>query len=520
MSEPKSGLRRLLGADLFPAGILAALNLGLAFAAINRFGWFRDELYYIACSDHLAFGYVDHPPLSILVLKLVRTLFGDSLFAIRLLPAVGSAAFVLLAALIARELGGKKRAATLAAASAFATANYFNLHIYSMNFWDILVWSGILLVLVRLVRTDNPRLWPAVGLLIGLGFQNKIGIIFLCFGIAAGVLLTPLRAHLKSRHLWIGAGIAALLFLPYILWNAGHGWAHLEFLRNAAAEKNTPVTPLGFLVGQVVYQNPLNILVWVPGLGFFFRRAGRSMRFFGWAFAAMFLSMMVMQGKDYYLSPAYPILFAGGALLWESLRPEKASRALTSVLTGLIVVLGLLVRPIVLPILSVERTQAFLKALDLPNTAAERNAIGPLPQHLADMFGWEESVALYAEILGRLGPEDRMRADIYVRNYGEAAAIDFLGRKYGLPKAMCTHNSYWIWGPPEGKTGELMIVLGNYHDLQRSFDDISPHFESIEHVATFKHPLAMPYENDRPIFLCRGLKITLAELYKRDKHFI
>ena len=520
MSTFKAVWRRAAGADLFPAGILAWLNLGLALAAINRFGWFRDELYYIACSDHLALGYVDHPPLSIFILKIVRTLFGDSLFAVRLLPALGSAAFVLLAALIARELGGKKRAMTLAASAAFATANYFSFHIYSMNLWDLLVWSGILLVLARMVRNGNPRHWLGLGLLIGLGFQNKIGIVFLCFGIAAGVLLTPLRAHLKSRFFWLGLGLAAVLALPYVIWNAGHGWAHLQFLRNAAAEKNTPVTPLGFLAGQVLYQNPVNILVWIPGLWFFFRRADRTLRFFGWAFTAMFLAMMVAQGKDYYLSPAYPVLFAGGSLFWESLKPEKASRVLTSVFTGLIIVAGLLVRPIILPILSVEKTQAYLKALDMPNTAAERNAIGALPQHFADMFGWEEMVSTYARILETLGPEDRMRAVIYVRNYGEAGAIDFLGRPYGLPKAMCTHNSYWVWGPPEGKTGELMIVLGIYHDVQRSFEDISRFFESVEHVSTFKHPLAMPYENNRPIFLCRGLKVSWAELWARDKHFI
>jgi hypothetical protein len=520
MSEPKTLRRRIVGADLFPAAVLAAVNLGLALAAIGRFGWFRDEMYYIACSDHLAFGYVDHPPLSILILKLVRTLLGSSLFAIRLLPALGSAAFVILAALLARELGGRKRAMTLAAAAAFATSNYFNLHIYSMNLWDLLAWSGILLVLARLVRTDNPRLWPTVGLLIGLGFENKIGIVFLVFGLAAGMLLTPLRSHLKSRHFWIGAGLAALLALPYVLWNAGNGLAHLEFLRNASAEKNTPVSPLGFVLGQVLFENPGTLLVWVPGLWFFFRRAGRPLRFFGWAFAAMFLAMMAAQGKDYYLAPAYPILFAGGAVLWESLKPAKASRALTAILTGFIALLGLLTRPIVLPVLSVEGTQAYLNAFDLKDLAAERNAIGALPQHYADMFGWNEMVELYAGVFERLSPEDRAKCVIYVRNYGEAGAIDFLGPKYGLPKAACCHNSYWTWGPPQGKIGEVMIVLGNYHDAQRSFADIRPFFATAEHVATFKHPLAMPYENDRPIFLCRGLKVTMAELWARDKHFI
>lgn len=514
-------MRKLLKADLVPAGILAAANLALALIAINGFGWFRDELYYVACSDHVAFGYVDHPPLSILILKLVRTLFGDSRFAIRLLPALGSAAFVFLAAWLARELGGKRRAMTLAAASAFATANYFNLHVYSMNLWDLLLWPAVLLVLARLVRTGNPRLWPVIGLLLGLGLENKIGIVFLGLGIAAGVLLTPLRAHLKSRFFWLGVGIAGFLFLPYIIWNGAHAWAHLEFLRNAASQKNTPVSPLGFLLGQVVFENPLNLLVWIPGLWFFFfRPGGRRWRFFGWAFAAMFLAMMALQGKDYYLAPAYPILFAGGAVLWESLKPEKASRAFTGALTGLIVVVGLLVRPLTLPVLSVAQTEAYLKALDMQNYAAERNAIGALPQHYADMFGWEEMAALYGEIFGKLGPDDRNACVIYVRNYGEAAAIDFLGRKHGLPPATCAHNSYWTWGPPEGKTGEVMIVLGKYHELERSFADISPHFESIEYAATFKHPLAMPYENDRPVFLCRGLKVTMAELWVRDKHFI
>jgi hypothetical protein len=512
-------MKKILKADLFPAGVLAAVNLGLALAAIGRFGWFRDELYYMACSDHLAFGYVDHPPLSILILKLVRAVLGDSLFAVRLLPALGSAAFVLLAALIAREIGGKARAMALAAAAAFATSNYFSFHIYSMNLWDLLIWSGVLWMLARMIRTGNPKLWLWIGLLLGLGFENKIGIAFLGFGIGAGVLLTPLRAHLKNRYFWMGLGLAALVCLPYVLWNAARGWPHLEFLRNAAAEKNTPVTPLGFILGQALFQNPLNILVWVPGLWFFFRRAGRSLRFFGWAFAAMFLAMMAAQGKDYYLSPAYPILFAGGAAFWESLKPPKASRAFTAGLTGLIVVLGLLVRPITLPVLSVAQTEAYLKSLDMQNYAAERNAIGALPQHYADMFGWEEMVRLYADVFERLTAEERAKAIIYVRNYGEAAAIDFFGRNYGLPKAACAHNSYWLWGPPEGK-GEVMIVLGTRHDPGESYADLTRFFDSVEHAGTFKHPLAMPYENDRPVFLCRGLKVTLAELWRRDKNFI
>jgi len=521
MSESKTGGRRLFGADLFPAGVLAVVNLGLALVAINGFGWFRDELYYIACSDHLAFGYVDHPPFSILVLKLVRVVLGNSRFAVRLLPALGAAAFVLLAALLAREIGGKKRAMTLAAASAFATANYFTLHIYSMNLWDLLAWSGILLVLARLIRTDNPRLWPAVGLLIGLGLENKVGVGFLCLGIAAGVLLTPLRAHLKSRHLWIGAGLAALLFLPYLLWNAGNGWAHLEFLRNASAQKNVAVSPLGFFLGQVIYQNPLNLLVWVPGVWFFFfRKEGRRYRLFGWAFVVLFVVFTVQHGKDYYLSPYYPVLFAGGAVLWESLKPERAARRFAAILAGLIVLAGLLVRPVVLPILPVEKTLTFLKALNMQGHAGERNAIGLLPQHFSDMFGWEEMVALYAGVFEKLSPEDRAKCVIYVRNYGEAGAIDFFGGKYGLPKAACCHNSYWTWGPPADKTGEVMIVLGTSHDLQKSLDDLRRFFATVEHVGTFQNPYAMPYENDRPIFLCRKLNMTLAALWERDKHFI
>ncbi len=513
-------MKKIVRSGFFVPGLLAATNLGLALAAINRFDWFRDELYYLACSDHLGLGYVDHPPLSILILKLVRVLFGDSLAAVRLLPALGSAAFVLLAALIAREFGGKERAMGLAAAAAFATSNYFSFHIYSMNLWDLLIWPAILWLLARMIRTENPKYWLGIGLLLGLGFENKIGIVFLGFGIAAGLILTPLRAHLKSRYFWMGAGLAALLALPYIGWNAAHGWPHLEFLRNAAAEKNARVTPLGFVAGQVLYQNPLNILVWIPGLVFFFRRSGRAFRPFGWAFAAMFLAMMAAQGKNYYLSPAYPILFAGGALLWESLRPEKASRAFTAILTGLIVVLGLVTRPITLPVLSVDATQAYFKTLNMQNMAEERNAIGALPQHYADMFGWKEMAALYAGIYEKLSPEDKAKCVIYVRNYGEAGAIDFFGREYCLPKAACAHNSYWLWGPPEGKNGEVMIVLGTEHDPKESYDDLIRFFDSVEHAATFKHPLAMPYENDRPIFVCRGFKLTMADLWKRDKHFI
>jgi hypothetical protein len=500
--------------------VMPILYFVLLLVVIRRFGYFRDELYYIACSDHPAFGYVDHPPLAMLLLKFVRMILGDSLLALRLLPALSGAAFVYLTGRIARELGGNRFAILLATTAAMAPiGNLFLFHIYSMNFLDLLFWQALILIVIRIIKTGNPRYWLLFGLVAGLGLQNKISILILCFGIVAGLLLTPFRKYLAGKHLWLGGVTAGLLFLPYILWNMSNDWAHLEFIRNARAFKMAAVSPLEFLKGQILYNNPATLVLWLAGLGFFFfYRPARKYRIFGWMFLTIFVLFTVQQAKDYYFAGGYPILFAGGAVLIGTWIQSRGWKWIKPVLIAFILLPTLFLSPFTLPILSVEQTIVFHDFLGMSPGTSERKEIGLLSQHYADQFGWPEMVAAVDEAFQKLSPEEQRECFIYVRNYGQAGAIDFFGEAHGLPRAACSHNSYWLWGPGDVST-EVGIIFGVSHDVEESLEDLRPYFESVELGAVFTCTYCMPYENNRPIIICRGMKASLRDLWAREKHY-
>lgn len=521
MSKKAIFTREFWLSDLAIIGYIALFNLALHLVAIKGFGYFRDEFYYIACSDHLDFGFVDQPPLSILLLKAVRLVLGESVIAIRLLPVIGGALFVFLTGLMARELGGKRFAMILAAAAAFAPiGNFFLFNFYSMNFLDILFWQACFFIIIRIVRSDNPRYWLIFGLVAGLGLQNKISILFLCFGLGAGLVLTAHRKYLKSKYLWLGAALSGLIFLPYILWNMAHDWAFLEFMRNARVYKMAEVSPLEFLTGQILYNNPATLLIWLGGLWFFFfHLRGKSYRLFGWMFLAVYILFTIQQAKDYYLAAAYPLLFAGGAVLWEAWLRRKRRRWAKPVLVISIMVTTLSLCPLALPILPVETTIHYSRFIGIGGNPGERHEMGRLPQHFADMHGWEEMVATVAGVYHGLSAEDRSKCVIYVRNYGEAGAIDFLGKKHDLPGAACAHNNYWLWGPGD-KTGEVAIIFGVSRDIRRSLEDLKPYFEEVRHAATTRCRYCMPYENNLPIFVCRKMKGSFQEIWATEKKYI
>lgn len=500
---------------------IALLNFAMHLIAIKGFGYFRDELYYIACSNHLDLGYVDQPPLSILLLKLVRLVFGDSLIAIRILPVLGSAFIVFFTGLIAKELGGKKFALILASIAAFAPiGNFFFFSIYSMNFLDFLFWQSAIYTVIKIIKTDNPKYWLLFGLIVGLGLENKISVLFLCCGIVTGILLTKKRKFLKSKYLWLGVAISGLLFLPYVLWNTTHDWATLEFMHNAKTLKMADVSPLGFLTGQILYNNPPTLIIWLAGLiFFFFNKEGKKYSLFGWMFLSIYILFTLQEAKDYYLAPAYPILFAGGAVQFERWLRKKNWNWLKPLMVVSILVPTLILCPMTLPIFPVEKTVSYIQSLGIESSPGERHEMGVLPQHFADMHGWEDMVATVAQTYRKLPKEDQSQCIIFVRNYGEAGAIDFFGKKYDLPKATCSHNNYWLWGPPKDKTIDVAIIFGTSRNLKSSYEDLTTYFGEVKHAATFQCTYCMPYENNRPIFICRGFNVTIQDIWESQKHY-
>lgn len=504
----------------FTSSLAIAVYFALADLLVHlltngQYGHFRDELYFMACGDHLDWGYVDFAPLAALLVKLTRVTLGDSLHAIRFLPAVSGAAKVLLTGLIARELGGGRFAVGLSCLCVLAAPVYLILDtLYSMNTFEPLFWMACAYVLLLAMKRNNPRLLVWIGVLAGLGLENKHSTLFFGFALVVGLLLAPERRFLASPWLWIAGAIALAIFLPNLIWQYQHNWATLEDLSNVRrTQKNVELPPIRFMGQQLLMLSPASALVWIAGLWFLLMdRIGRRYRVLGWTYLAFLSVLMALKGKDYYLAPIYPMLFAAGGVFWEKFLESRARFAwMKLALPALVFLIGAILAPTALPILSPENLVRYQNAIGLQPPKTEVAHSGALPQHFGDMFGWPEMAATVAKVYDGLPPEERAKAAIYTGNYGEAGAIDFFGPRYGLPKAISAHQTYYYWGP-RNYTGEVIILLQSRREsAQRSCT-------TVEDSTQVGHPFAMGEENYR-ILICRGLKQPLAQLWPRLKHW-
>ena len=502
---------------IIPLVVLSFLKLviHLGTNAFASYGIFRDELYYIACSNRLAFGYVDHPPLSVYFLSLSRLIFGESLFAIRLFPAFAGAFTVLLTGLLVRKLGGGKSAVILASlAVIFAPIQLGMTTVYSMNCFDILLWTLLAFIVILIVKDNKPKWWIVLGLLMGLGLLNKIGMLWFGFGFFLALLLTKLRRNLITKWPWIAGALAFLIFSPFIIWNVLHDFAHLEFIRNARMFKYAGVGPKDFIFGQMLLQNPITLPLWLAGLYFFFfHKNGKKRRILGIIYSVAFLVLLISgQSKPEYLSPAYPMLFAGGAVLFERLFNGKYCRWLKFAFPGVIAISGILLAPLSLPILPVKKFINYSDFIGIGPSTYEGKELAQLPQSFADMFGWENMAATVAGIYHSLPIEEKSKTIIFARNYGEAGAIDYYRKKYDLPTAISSHNNYWLWGYGDD-AAEIVIFLGGERDNHIKY------FSHVELAAIIKCEYCMPYENNLPVYICRNKIINTSELWESMKHY-
>jgi hypothetical protein len=482
----------------------------------GRYGYFRDELYYIACSRHLAFGYVDQPPFSILLLRLSQLLLGDSLFAIRLLPALAGAAIVALTGIIACEMGGRAWAIALACAGSLCAL--FNLAVgnfFSMNAFEPLFWMGCVYLVVRIINGGSPTLWLWFGVLLGIGIENKHSTVFFGVGILVALLLTPERRHFAQKWIWLGGIIALAIALPNILWQAQHHWPTYELLSNIAhSNKNVALSPVQFIVQQAVFMNPGTLPLWLAGLFWLFgSHDGRRYRAIGIIYLVTLTEFIVLHGKSYYLAPAYPMLFAAGGVAFERIFGTRLTW-IKPVFLSAIIAMGALCAPLVLPILSPDKLIAYMRAIHMEPPRTETSHTEALPQIFADQFGWEQMVGSVAHVYHHLRPEDEKRAAIFCQNYGEAGAIDFFGPKLGLPPAISGHQNYFLWGPRDW-TGEVALALDTNDDDEREL------FGSVEDLGqVVSSPWAMPFERRRHIYLCRDLKVSVREVWPRVKNWL
>lgn len=541
MNEKKN----LSGAYAFWLGPLAvgayfaAVKLFLHFTFNSGYGYFRDELYFLACGEHLAWGYPDHAPLVAFLARASRELLGDSLFAIRFFPAVAGALKVFLTAVLVKQFGGKALAAFLACLCVLCAPVYLAIdNLLSMNSLEPVFWMLCVIFAVRAVKaqnaaadaeTQNSELgtqhfqsgtqhsnsdWLWFGLFAGLGLMNKHSMLFFGFAVLVGLLLTPARKAFLDRYFWLGGALAFVIFLPNVVWQFANDFATLELLGNVQKTgKNVVLSPVGFFVSQIMAMLPTSFPVWFAGLWFFlFDKTGRRFRFLGIAYIVLLALMIFLKAKDYYLVPVYPMLFAAGAVWWEQLfERARAARIFKYALPVLIFIPAALAAPTVLPVLPVETLITYQEKIGFRPPRSEVAQDSPVQQIFGDQLIWREMVEKTAAVYNALPAEDRAKAGIYASNYGQAGAIDFFGPEYGLPKAISPHQSYFLWGP-RGYTGEVLILLGTKKQ------DALEVCESVEETAKVDHPYSDSYEKYR-ILVCRNTKKPLPDIWPSLKHW-
>ncbi|MGD0831713.1 MAG: glycosyltransferase family 39 protein [Terracidiphilus sp.] len=482
------------------AGIFAALTFLIHFISSLwgshlGYGFFRDELYFLVCGHHLAWGYVDQPPLVALQARLAETLFGLSPTGIRILSFLAAGVTVGLTGLLAWQLGGRKSAQALAMTAALAcpvflgTSNYL-----SMNSFEPCFWMGALLMVLRLADgTAGPRAWLIFGLIAGLGIENKHSTVFFLVALTVGLLISARRRILWTKGCAAGVALLLLLALPNLLWQWAHHFPTYELLYGVAqSDKNIQLPPGTFLVQQMNMLLVFSAPLWIGGLGWLsFARKARPWRFVAFTYLAFLALMMALHAKDYYVAPIYPVLFAAGsAALGQLTRRSWPAIVYSSVLACFFL---LITAPIVLTILPPDKYTSYTARFGANKVQSEKFT-SPLPQYLSDRFGWPEMVEGFAARYNALPPEERAHTAIFCGNYGEASAVNILGPKYGLPTAISGHQNYFYWGW-NGYTGESVLTLGN------DAKDYTEFYGEVIDLGAFDAPWIMDHEHHHYFWL-------------------
>jgi Dolichyl-phosphate-mannose-protein mannosyltransferase len=494
---------------------IASMKFLLYLIAGSNYGYFRDELYFLACADHLAWGYPDHAPLSIFLTWFSRGVLGDSLYAIHLFPTLAGALKIILTGLIVREFGGRHIAMLLSCLCVLVAPVYNGIDmLLSMNAYEPIFWMGCVLSYIWAVKRDDPRYWLMFGAFAGLGLMNKHSIVFFGIALVAGLLLTNDRKAFGNKYLWFGGAIAFLLFLPNLIWQYQNNWATLELLRSVQATgKNVVLSPPEFLWQQIFILLPFTATVWLAGIWYLlFDRDGKRFRTLGIAYLVTLVMMIALKAKNYYMVPIYPMMFAAGGVFWENIATRlRFGKPAAYAYAAVVIITGAIFLPVAVPLLPPERFIGYQNALGIAPPKTEVGFDSVLPQHFADRFGWEEMTAKVADVYNSLSPDERAKAAIYGSNYGQAGAIDQFGSRYGLPKAISPHQSYFMWGP-RNFDGSVIIVLGDEKA------DAEKNCSSVEERERVEHPYSMSYERFN-ILVCRGLKRPLTEMWPNLKYW-
>ena len=476
----------------------------LLIAFASGYGYHRDELYFLAAGQHLDWAYADQGPLVPLIARAMSEIAPDSLTILRLPSALAAGLTVLLTGLLARELGGGRRAEAIAAAcAAVGVIVLFSGHLLSTSTFDLLAWTAITWLAVRAVRTGERRLWLLAGVVLGVGLLNKPLPAFLALGLLVGVGIAGPRRLFRDPYVWGGAAIALVLWSPWIVWQADHGWPQIDVSREIAAGGSTSSEPWWAIVPfQFLLISPLLAPVWIAGLIRLFRDPSvRDYRFLAWAWVALAIAFMTIGGKPYYLAGLLPVLIGAGAApvdAWLDRGREAIRRAALAVAIAVSAVVGAIIS---LPVLPAEDA-------DLPIAVNE---------DVGETIGWPELAQTVAGVYRSLPQPNE--AAILTGNYGEAGAIDRYGPGHGLPPAYSGHNAYGDWGPPPDGSGPVIVIGYDRPGSPTSPPSGAENLGACRPAAEIDNDTDIDNEEQgRTVFLCDGPRQPWSELWPELLH--
>lgn len=476
-------------------GGAGAVVLAALLATAGRYGYHRDELYFLRAGRELAFGYVDQPPLTPLLARVATVLFGDSLVGLRVASAIAAALVVVCAGLLAREFGGGRGAQLLAAAATGASSYLLGVgHLLSTTTFDVLVWAMISWLAVRALR-DGGATWLLVGLAAGIGLQNKVLPAFLVGALLIGVLVAGPREVLRTPWPWLAGLLALLIWTPFLVWEARHGWPMLQLSSAIAGGSSGTSASRWILVPyQLVIVSPLLVPIWGTGLWRLARDpALRRWRAFAVAWVLLLVLFVATGGKPYYMVGLYPLLLAAGAGPVVDWAARGAQRVRRGVLVAAVALAAAVSALLFLPL--------------VPATALPGSPIAAINYDAGEQIGWPGVAATIARAADTLPPAERASTIVLTANYGEAGAVDHYGPALGLPPAYSGHNSYGEWGPPPA-SATTAIVVGYRPDVLKRWCG------SVEPVARIDNGIGLDNdEQGAPVVVCRDLTASWAQLW-------
>lgn len=490
--------------------IFVAIKVGLNLLAISHYGFHRDELLHLALGDHLDWGFKEVPPFIAVLAKITTTVFGDSVFAARIFSTLFSGLIIWFTGQIVIELGGKKFAITLACLAlifspAFAASGY----LFQPVVFDQLWWVLTVYLLIRYMNTSLPIYIYLLGAVIGVGLLTKYTMAFFAIALIIGLLFTKQRKILWNRHVLFAAITASVIFLPNIIWQVNHYLPVVTHMKTLRSQQLEYIQPSDFIKQQLLV-NGIALFLWLIGFGFLlFSARLRKFQFLAFAFTLIFIFLLVMKGKEYYLFGAFPMLFAAGGYGFERWMKSKGY-ILRTVVILLFTLPNFLLLPLALPIFSLEQTMATFRLLHIaPKWEDQKEHY--LSQDYADMLGWDEIAEKVAKAYNSLTPEQRRHTQIYADNYGEAGAIHHLGKKYNLPDVASLNSSFTLWAP-DSLNARYIIYVDD--DGGKNIQKFKPFMDSYTKIGEVEFPYAR--EKGTGIYLLVNPKPEVNRVYMKE----